>query len=78
MTTEEITKEILENTRNMEIKGFLDSLKKTDKYKKNRRLMTIQEWKEARIEKKKAIREKQILDFKEFSANLKLPKIAFK
>ena len=39
--------------------------------------MTIKEWQEARIEKKKTIREKQIKDFKEFSANLKLPKLAF-
>ena len=60
----------------MEIKNYLESLK-GEKPKKDRRLMTIKEWHEARIEKKKAIREKQIKDFKEFSANLKLPKLAF-
>ena len=60
----------------MEIKNYLESLK-GEKPKKDRRLMTIKEWQEARIEKKKAIREKQIKDFKEFSANLKLPKLAF-
>jgi hypothetical protein len=70
------TNTILENTINMEIKNYLERLKR-EKPKKDRRLMTIQEWQEARIEKKKAIREKQIKDFKEFSANLKLPKIAF-
>lgn len=70
------TNTILENTRNMEIKNYLESLKR-EKPKKDRRLMTVQEWQEARIEKKKEIREKQIKDFKEFSANLKLPKIAF-
>ena len=70
------TNTILENTRNMEIKNYLESLKR-EKQKKDRRLMTVQEWQEARIGKKKEIREKQIKDFKEFSANLKLPKIAF-
>ena len=70
------TNTILENTTNMEIKNYLESLK-GEKPKKDRRLMTIQEWQEARIGKKKAIREKQIKDFKEFSANLKLPKLAF-
>ena len=70
------TNTILKNTTNMEIKNYLESLKR-EKPKKDRRLMTIKEWQEARIEKKKAIREKQIKDFKEFSANLKLPKLAF-
>ena len=70
------TNTILKNTTNMEIKNYLESLK-GEKPKKDRRLMTIKEWQEARIEKKKAIREKQIKDFKEFSANLKLPKLAF-
>lgn len=70
------TNTILKNTTNMEIKNYLESLK-GEKPKKDRRLMTIKEWQEARIEKKKTIREKQIKDFKEFSANLKLPKLAF-
>ena len=70
------TNTILKNTTNMEIKNYLESLK-GEKQKKDRRLMTIKEWQEARIEKKKTIREKQIKDFKEFSANLKLPKLAF-
>lgn len=70
------TNTTLENTTNMEIKNYLESLKR-EKSKKDRRLMTIKEWQEARIEKKKEIREKQIKDFKEFSANLKLPKLAF-
>jgi hypothetical protein len=67
---------ILENTKNIEIKNYLEGLKE-EKPKKDKRLMTIKEWKEARIEKKKEIREKQIKDFKEFSANLRLPRIAF-
>lgn len=70
------TNTILENTTNMEIKNYLESLKRENP-KKDRRLMTIKEWQEARIVKKKEIREKQIKDFKEFSANLKLPKLAF-
>ena len=70
------TNTILEHTTNMEIKNYLEILK-GEKPKKDRRLMTIKEWQEARIGKKKAIREKQIKDFKEFSANLKLPKLAF-
>jgi hypothetical protein len=76
ISTEEITKTILENTTNVEIKNYLEILKR-EKPKKDRRLMTIKEWKQARIEKQKTIREKQIKDFKDFSANLKIPKIAF-
>jgi hypothetical protein len=70
------TKKILENTTNIEIKNFLEGLKR-EKPKKDKRLMTIKEWNESRKMKQQAIREKQIKDFKEFSANLKLPKTAF-
>jgi len=70
------TKTILENTTNMEIKNYLENLKREEP-NKNRRLMTIKEWHEARKMKQHAIREKQIKDFKEFSVNLRLPKTAF-
>jgi hypothetical protein len=70
------TKTILENTTNIEIKNFLEGLKR-EKPKKDKRLMTIKEWNEARKMKQQAIRDEQIKDFKEFSANLRLPKTAF-
>ena len=70
------TKTILENTTNMEIKNYLENLKREEP-NKNRRLMTIKEWQESRKMKQQAIREKQIKDFKEFSVNLRLPKTAF-
>jgi hypothetical protein len=69
-------KTILENTTNIEIKNFLEGLKR-EKPKKDKRLMTIKEWNEARKMKQQAIRDEQIKDFKEFSANLRLPKTAF-